>query len=147
MINLAAYRKYWQSIADRITCVSGLLPVTIDKEMGKKIQSLPPESITLFVFPPLADSAGRGIDAFKEENQCVVFVMKKYNPLREASFDILEQTQHVAETIKQLILDDSRSCCLDFTVDVGSIETAPETELYGVFAGWSIAFKANTSGL
>lgn len=147
MINLTLYREYWQGVADRLNSVTGVLPVTIDKEMGKKIQALPAGSLTLFVFPPLADSTAKSSDAFKEANQCVVFVMKKYNPMKESSFDLLEQTQPAAEDVKKCLLDDQRGACPAFTVDVASIETAPETELYGTFAGWSIAFNANSFGL
>lgn len=147
MINLSLFREYWQSVADRLDSVTGVLPITIDKEMGKKIQALPSDSLTLFIFPPLADSSANNPDAFKEANQCVVFVMKKYNPMKESAFDILEQTQPVAESVKNCLLNDQRGSCPAFSIDVASIETAPETELYGTFAGWSIAFNANSFGL
>lgn len=147
MINLTQFREYWQSVADRLDSITGVLPVTIDNEMGKKIQRLPTDSLTLFVFPPLADSNARNLDAFRESNRCVVFVMKKFNPARESAFDLLEETQPIVETIKSYLLDDQRTPCRAFNVDVATIETAPETELYGTFAGWSIAFNANTYGL
>ena len=38
MINLSLFREYWQSVADRLDSITGVLPITIDKEMGKKIQ-------------------------------------------------------------------------------------------------------------
>lgn len=147
MINLAQFREYWEGVAERIDSITGVLPITIDKEMGKKIQTLPTGSLTLFIFPPLADSTANNPDAFKEANQCVVFVMKKYNPAKESAFDLLEQTQPVAEAVKNCLLVDQRYPCQPFTVDVSTIETAPETELYGTFAGWSIAFNANSFGL
>lgn len=147
MINLAQFREYWQSVADRLDSVTGILPITIDKEMGKKIQALPVDSLTLFIFPPLADSTNNNPDAFRESNQCVVFVMKKYNSMKESAFNLLEQTQPVAEAVKNCLLEDQREPCPAFTIDVASIETAPETELYGTFAGWSIAFNAHSFGL
>lgn len=147
MIDLIKYREYWEHIARRLGPVTGVLPVTIDKEMGKRIQSLPPDSLTLFVFPPLADSKAVNPDSFRESNRCVVFIMKKYNPLKQPAFSLLEETQPVAEGVKFLLLSDSGSPCSPFDVDVSTIETAPETELYGTFAGWSVAFEIKTSGL
>lgn len=147
MINITEFRLYWEGIAARIDSITGVLPVTIDREMGKKIQSLPAGSVTLFVFPPLADSTAHTPDAFRESNRCVVFVMRKYNPAKESSFELLEQTQPAAEAIKGCLLNDRHEPCRPFRIDVSSIETAPETELYGTFAGWSIAFNVDTDGL
>lgn len=126
MINLTEFRLYWEGIAARIDSITGVLPVTIDREMGKKIQSLPAGSVTLFVFPPLADSTAHTPDAFRESNRCVVFVMKKYNPAKESSFELLEQTQPGAEAIKGCLLNDSHESCRPFRIDISSVETAPE---------------------
>lgn len=147
MINLLHYREYWERVADRLDSVTGVLPVTIDKNMSRRIQSLTSGSVSLFVFPPLADSATKNPDSFRENNRCVVFVMEKYDPQRKKSFDILEETQPIAELVKSMLLDDLSAPCAPFRIEVDSIETAPETELYGMFAGWSIAFNAKSTGL
>jgi hypothetical protein len=141
MINLAEYREYWQSVASRIPELTGILPVTLDEQMGKKIQSLAADSVTLFVLPPLAESTAKSVDAFAEKNQCVIFVMQKYDPQRSTSFSLLERTQPIIERVKMLMLDDQAAGCPIMRVDVSSIDTAPETELYGRFAGWSIGFN------
>lgn len=144
MINLVQYREYWEGIGRRIGSVTGILPVTIDDQMGKKIQSLPADSVTLFVLPPLAESHARDVDNFKEVNKCVIFLMAKYDPQRRSSFDILEQTQPIIDEIKGMLLDDQRAGCPVMRIDAGTIDTAPETELYGRFAGWSIAFNVTS---
>ena len=144
MINLAQYREYWECVAARIDSVTGVLPVTIDDQMGRKIQSLPADSVTLFVLPPLAESAARGVDNFKEVNKCVVFIMAKYDPQRRGSFDVLEQTQPIIDEVKSMLLNDQRAGCPVMRVDAANIDTAPETELYGRFAGWSIAFNVTS---
>ncbi len=145
MINLVKYREYWESVAARVDEIAGVLPVTIDKEMGRKIQALPADSMTLFVFPPLAEGSGRNTDAFRESNNCVVFVMQKYNPQQRSAFSLLEETQPVVERVKSMLLADQSAPCSLFDVEMSSVETAPETELYGSFAGWSIAFNAKSS--
>ena len=144
MINLVQYREYWEGVVRRLDSINGVLPVTIDDQMGKKIQSLPADSITLFVFPPLAESNAKSVDNFKEVNKCVVFVMAKYDPQRRSSFDLLEQTQPIIDEVKSLLLGDQRAGCPVMRVEVDSIDTAPETELYGRFASWSIAFNVTS---
>lgn len=145
MINLVQYREYWEGVSRRVGSITGVLPVTIDDQMGKKIQSLPVESVSLFVLPPMAESDSKNADNFKELNRCVVFVMAKYDPQRRSSFSLLEQTQPIVEEVKKVLLGDQRAGCPVMRVDVKSIDTAPETELYGRFAGWSIAFNVTSS--
>ena len=145
MINLVQYREYWEGVGRRVDSITGVLPVTIDEQMGKRIQSLPAESVTLFVFPPLAESTAKNADNFKEVNKCVVFVMAKYDPQRRNSFDVLEQTQPIIDEVKSILISDQRDGCPVMRIDAGSIDTAPETELYGRFAGWSISFDVKSS--
>ncbi len=144
MINLVKYRAYWEGVSSRVDSITGVLPVTIDEQMGKKIQSLPANSVTLFVFPPLAESDAKNVDNFKEVNKCVVFVMAKYDPQRRSSFEVLEQTQPIIDEVKNTLLNDQRAGCPVMRIDAGSIDTAPETELYGRFAGWSMAFNVTS---
>ena len=141
MINLVEYRQYWECMAERIGSITGVLPITLDEQMGKKIQSLAADSVTLFVLLPLAESTAKNPDSFKEVNKCVVFLMAKYDPQRRSSFDVLEQTQPVIDLVKECIMVDQSTGCPVMRIDVSSIDTAPETELYGRFAGWSIGFN------
>lgn len=147
MLNLVKYRNYWERLTERLQGIDSVLPVTIDREMGRRIQSLPLHSVTLFLFPVLAESSAKNADSYGESNHCVVFVMKKYDPQRQTSFSVLEETQPVTEALKAMLLEDQRTPCFGVKIDVASMETAPETELYGTFAGWSVAFNAKTSGL
>ncbi len=146
MINLHQYRKYWEDIAASTHGITGVLPITLDDRMGRKIQSLAADSLTLFVLPPLAESTARDADTFSEVNKCVVFVMAKYDPQRLSSFEVLERTQPVVDKIKQQMTVGQRGGCARFIIRAGSIDTAPETELYGQFAGWSIGFEIISTG-
>lgn len=147
MINLIRYRQYWERMACRLDYFVEVLPVTIDKEMGKSIQALPTDSITIFMFPPLSESAASNADAFRETNRCVIFLMKKYNPQRRTSYELLEEIQPEIERIKEYMIADQGRPCAPFSIDLSTLETAPETELYGTFAGWSLAFEATSSTL
>lgn len=144
MINLLQYREYWERVADRLESVTGVLPVAVDKDMGKKIQALPTGSVTLFILPPGGESESKNPDAFREANQCVVFVMEKYDPQRKTSFAALESSQKAIEEVKALMLDDLAAGCPVMRFDVSTLNTLPETEFFAGFAGWSIGFKIIT---
>lgn len=144
MINLLQYREYWERVADRLESVTGVLPVAVDKDMGKKIQALPTGSVTLFILPPGGESDSKNPDAFREANQCVVFVMEKYDPQRKTSFAVLESSQKAIEEVKTLMLDDLAAGCPIMRFDVSTLNTLPETEFFACFAGWSIGFKIIT---
>lgn len=144
MINLLQYREYWERVAARLDSVTGVLPVAVDKDMGKKIQALPTGSITLFILPPGGESDSKNPDAFREANQCVVFVMEKYDPQRKTAFAALESSQKAIEEIKTLMLDDLAAGCPVMRFDVSTLNTLPETEFFAGFAGWSIGFKITT---
>lgn len=144
MINLLQYREYWERVAARLESVTGVLPVAVDKDMGKKIQALPTGSVTLFILPPGGESDSKNPDAFREANQCVVFVMEKYDPQRKTSFAALESSQKAIEDVKALMLDDLAAGCPVMRFDVSTLNTLPETEFFAGFAGWSIGFKIIT---
>lgn len=144
MIGLAEYRKYWERAARRLGSVDGVLPVAVDRDMGKRIQALPTGSVTLFILPPGAESRSRNPDSFREENQCVVFVMEKYDPQRRSSFETLETSQRAIEDVKALMLGDLAAGCPVMDFDVSTLNTLPETEFFAGFAGWSIGFKIIT---
>lgn len=144
MIALQEYREYWERVAGRLDSVTGVLPVAVDKDMGKKIQALPTGSVTLFILPPGGESESRNPDAFREANQCVVFVMEKYDPQRKTSFAALESSQKAIEDVKAMMLDDLAAGCPVMRFDVSTLNTLPETEFFAGFAGWSIGFKIIT---
>lgn len=144
MINLTAYKEYWERLAKRVPLITGVLPVTVDEAMAKRITSLQKGSVTLFVLPPAAESEAKNIDSFKEENECVVFVMEKYDPQRKISFAALESSQKAIEEVKALMLDDLAAGCPVMRFDVSTLNTLPETEFFAGFAGWSIGFKIIT---
>lgn len=144
MINLVQYREYWERVAARLDCITEVLPVAVDKDMGKKIQALPTGSITLFILPPGGESDSRNPDASREANQCVVFIMEKYNPQRRTSFSVLESSQEAIEAVKAMMLNDLACGCPVMRFDVSTLNTLPETEFFAGFAGWSIGFKIIT---
>ncbi len=144
MISLSLLREYWEGIAFRISDITGVMPVTVDKEMVKKIQGLATGSITLFFLPPAAQSEAKSADSWRERNECVVFVMEKYDPQRKTSFAVLESTQPAIEAVKSLLLQDLTEPCPLLNIDVSTLNTVPETEFFAGFAGWSLGFRIKT---
>lgn len=112
--------------------------------MAKRITSLKTGSVTLFVLPPAAESEGKNVDSFKEGNECVVFVMEKYDPQRRDTWSVLESSQAVVEELKSRMLDDLASGCSLMRFDVPTLNTLPETQFFAGFAGWSVGFKIIT---
>lgn len=144
MINLTAYKEYWERLAQRIPLITGVIPVTVDEAMAKRITSLQKGSVTLFVLPPAAESEAKNIDSFKEENECVVFVMEKYDPQRRETWSVLETSQTVVEELKSKMLDDLAAGCPLMRFDVSTLNTLPETQFFAGFVGWSVGFKIIT---
>lgn len=142
MIDLVQYREYWERMAHRVAGITDVIPVTVDDAMAKSIQRLPIGSMTLFFLPPAAESSGRNIDSFREDNECVVFVMEKYDPQRKSAWSALESSQPIIEAVKQQLLE--MRPCAPVTFDVSTITTLPETKFFAGFAGWSIGFKLKT---
>lgn len=144
MINLTAYREYWERMAGRAEGLTGVMPVTLDDDMGKRIMDIRRETCTLFYLPPEAQSSASNADSWREENICVVFVMEKYDPQRRRAFEVLETSQRVTERVKDLLLGDLSAGCSPMRIDVPTINTMPETRFFAGFAGWSIGFKIRT---
>lgn len=144
MINLTAYKEYWERLAERVPLITGVITVTVDEVMAKRIASLKIGSVTLFVLPPAAESEGKNIDGFKEGNECVVFVMEKYDPQRRDTWSVLESSQIVTEELKSRMLDDLAAGCPVMRFDVSTLNTLPETQFFAGFAGWSVGFKIIT---
>ena len=144
MINLTAYKEYWERLVKRVPLITGILPVTVDEAMAKRITALQKGSVTLFLLPPAAESEAKNIDSFKEENECVVFVMEKYDPQRRETWSVLETSQTVVEELKSKMLDDLAAGCPLMRFDVSTLNTLPETQFFAGFAGWSVGFKIIT---
>lgn len=140
MITLSDFREYWERMADRLPGITSAMAVTIDDEMGRKIQSMKPGTVTLFYLPPAGQSDSANPDNFREKNQCVIFVMEKYDPQRRRPFEVLESSQSCIEAVKSAMVDDMASGCRKLRFDLRTLNTMPETKFYAGFAGWSLGF-------
>lgn len=144
MIALRQYREYWEAMVARVEGLNSALPLTVEASMADKVARMKEEqSPALFYMPPSAEGKGRP-DAFAEENMCVVFVMKKYNPKSSTSAEALEDVQPVAEKVKELLLLDGLSPCHFLKAEGDTFSTVPETEFFGNWAGWSVAFTVRS---
>lgn len=144
MIRLEDYGEYWQEVKRRIPDLTGVMPVTVDEDMTKKIRDLPLGSITLFWIPPHSSGKGTNVDNYTESDVCIVFVMEKYDPSRQESIETLEHTQQAIERVKALILDSQCSACTPLKLAALDLNTMPETKFFAGFAGWSISFHAKS---
>lgn len=146
MISLKLYRQFWESLADRVEGLRKTMPVTISEDMGKEIQRLgTSDTPVLFWLPPTAEARpDADCDSMEERNECVIFVMRRYDPQRSSALEALEFTLPIVENIKRRFLRECVSHCSMVRIEPGSISTMPETTFYRNFAGWSVAFTAIT---
>ena len=141
MIELKKYREFWEMVAEKIEDLSGVIPATVDEDVAKKIKALKQDSVTLFWIPPSATGKGKNIDSFQERNQCIVFVMQKYDPARTDSLTVLEITQPIIEKVKDFIMAIGRVSCAPWILEDMQLSTMPETKFFANFAGWSVGFS------
>lgn len=146
MIDLKEYKEFWEELAVRLEGVKSVVPVVIDEEMGKKIQSLKDSDLpALFWAPPMAESnRDSNPDALAESNTCVVYIMTRYDPLKSSSLDALVETQPAIEELKRLVMGEYSGRCGIINLDPTTFSTMPETRFYRNFAGWSLGFTCNT---
>lgn len=144
MINLRSYRQYWTDRIETATHIGEVLEIAIDKDMAKKIQSLPKGVNTLFILPPISSMGGSSADRLRSSDTCILFIMRKYDPMRQTAFQTLEETQPAIEEIAQILTTDFSRSCSTWRLDTEHISIMPETEFFAGFAGWSIEFKVAT---
>ena len=144
MITLKSYREYWEAMADRVEGLGSVEPLAVEAGMADKVNAVrDAEAPVLFYLPPSGQGSG-SIDSFADDNLCVIFVMARYTPRVQTSFEVLEQVQPVVEAVKARLLADSALPCHFLQVDPTKISTIPEAELFGNWAGWSIAFTVKS---
>lgn len=141
-MDLKEYGLFWRQAGERIAELTGVMALTVDDEMAKRIRGLALGSRILFWLPPTGRGRGRDVDSFREEETCVVFVMEKYDPGRRQGIDVLESTQGAIERVKELILESHRRCIGPIRLGSLEISTMAETRFFAGFAGWSISFTA-----
>lgn len=144
MIRLKDYREFWERVKESTPALTGVMPVTVDEDMARKIKALPQGSITLFWLPPNVEGSGVNVDNFQDINHCIAFIMEKYDPSRKETMTVLEETQEIIERIQAVVLGMSGSCQDPFILDSNDykITILPETKFFASFAGWSIGFTA-----
>ncbi|KAA3157007.1 hypothetical protein F2A23_16295, partial [Akkermansia sp. BIOML-A63] len=74
---------------------------------------------------------------------CLIFLMDRMDMQRRGPVRVLEDTQPLVESIKNVMRGDrNRGCCLMRNLD--RMTTTPETGFYTDYSGWSVSFKLGT---
>lgn len=143
MINLRDYNNYWQRVATRIQAIGSVIPVTIDEDLAHYLSDLQEKQLpVLFVMVPESTGDGVNVDGYNDVCDGIVIIGDKYDPQREGAVASLEQTQDVAEELKQLLLEDTaQGCQVISQIENHSMKMAPVTNLYNNFAGWLLTFR------
>lgn len=143
MINLREYNNYWQRVALRMQNIGCVIPVTIDEDLAHYLSDLQEKQLpVLFVMVPESTGDGVNVDGYTDVCDGIVIIGDKYDPQREGAVACLEQTQTVAEEVKQLLLEDTaQGCQVISQVENQSLRLSAVTNLYNNFAGWLLTFR------
>lgn len=143
MINLREYNNYWQRVALRMQNIGCVIPVTIDEDLAHYLSDLQEKQLpVLFVMVPESTGDGVNVDGYTDVCDGIVIIGDKYDPQREGTVACLEQTQTVAEEVKQLLLEDTaQGCQVISQVENQSLRLSAVTNLYNNFAGWLLTFR------
>lgn len=142
MILITDYEAYWDTIKERLPGIKTLDFINNDKDMGKSIQDLKKEQMPiLFVAVPSGDGFG-DVDNDQEKNIGLLFFMSKYDTQgKSKAYDIQKELQPIFEALKDLMKNDSMNdCSIMANLEIDSMHTDPEYQLYSSFSGWSLSF-------
>lgn len=145
MVNLRAYREYWEQYRQRLPVISRVVMLSVDEDISRTVQTILPTDTVLFVLVPQARRIGETPDSWVDRNEAVVIVAEKYDPQRGGSVSCLERLQPVAEALRSMIADDmAAGCPVLGRVDIGSMRVTAVTTWYNTLAGWMTDFTFDT---
>ena len=142
MIKISQLRNFMESLVADLPGLTGAALLAIEANMAKKIGAYSEGDTVLFYLAPSAEGKMKNYDAYSEKNMMVLFVMRKYSPLKTSVDSVLEEHQQVLEEVKEMILELGRYGCSFMKPDLSSVSILPETDLFANWVGWSLAFQA-----
>ncbi len=144
MINLTAYKEYWERLAQRIPLITGVIPVTVDEAMAKRITSLQKVRLLSLSYLQRLKAKQRTLTASRRKTNVWCSSWRSTTPNAGETWSVLETSQTVVEELKSKMLDDLAAGCPLMRFDVSTLNTLPETQFFAGFAGWSVGFKIIT---
>ena len=141
-MDLDYLEEFWKELSkETLGREIRVMTVTATEEMGREIKSISDGETVLFLLPPATRVKASDV-GWRDVNQCLVFLLKKYIPSRMKAAAVLNVTQCDMTHLKEGLLERwMESGCDTATLLPDSIDIQPETELFGVFAGWSMAYR------
>jgi len=153
MIQVKTFNTFWQYMKDQVTGVSKAKTVADESELTKYIKEIADKEVFLIAVIPSSDTDFVNLDNKKEDDNCVVYILKKSNVSDMTDADLLNDrsdTQDMITILKKKLFDMSCDCesqdpniKLTRTL-VPSFHTDPEYNYLGC-NGWSISFKWKTN--
>lgn len=141
MVNISDYRAYWEQYKTRIPAIREVIPLTVEQDISKKVQTIGSGELVLFMVVPEVKTDGENIDNFADKNEGVIFVGKKHDPQRGGSYSCIEELQPVIKDVRDYMLEDmGLGCPVLGKIDINSIRMVPVSTWYNVLAGWMIDF-------
>ena len=153
MIGVKTYKSFWDYLKTYISGITTVKIVADEKELEKFLRELADKEVVLIAVIPSSDTDYSNLDNKKEDDNSVVYILKKSNQSDMTEAELLtlrDDTQVQITALKKKLYD--MACDTD-SVDsytklarrmVPAFHTDPEYDYLGC-NGWSISFKWKTN--
>ena len=151
MIKIREYQTYWESIKSRIPAINSCYIVSHQDQIEGKIRQVVAGEIVMLVIVPSADTDALSIDCVRENNVCLIYLLKKISlPNSDDSIFVneMEEVQDLTTSIKTMMLADQgehKEPHFMHNFDPDKMHMDPEYNFFGC-NGWSVSFTLATNG-
>ena len=148
MINIKYYFQFWERLAKSVTSTPRIGSVSLvgsPQDVARQLSALKTTDYpALFVAIPEITAVGLSIDDTVDVNQCLLFLLDRYDPQRKDKnlAALMQQLQLPLEGLRNKLFNEASVPCSPMhTLDVSSISIMAVTDQYANTAGWSMAFN------
>jgi len=153
MIGVKKYKDFWDNIVNYIAGITLVKIVANEKELEKFLRDLEDKEVVLIAVIPSSDTDFLNLDNKKEDDNSVVYILKKSNQSDMTEDELLtlrDDTQAQITNLKKKLYnmvcdtDSEDSFTRMARKLIPSFHTDPEYDYLGC-NGWSISFKWKTN--
>lgn len=147
MINLQDFEAYINGLSEKSGAKKTFF-LTAESDIKPMLQDITPEEQPfLMVIIPSAQSKGSTQDNVSEVNLALVYLLKKHDVKEQRTFDVQKELQPHIEAMKSQLISDKEECGIMRELDLSSMHTDPENQLFSALTGWSLTFEFDTARL
>lgn len=145
MVNLQDFEVYINGLSEKIGAKRTFF-LTAESDIKPMLQDITPEEQPfLLVIIPSAQSKGSTQDNVSELNLALVYLFKKHDAKDKPTFEVQKELQPHIEATKNQLIADKEECGIMRELDLSSMHTDPESQLFSALTGWSLTFEFDTA--